>query len=463
MSVSVLQSIGGDVSGANELDLTFAGTNTAHKQIFVIAGVKGSSDTINLTCEDTLTNFYEGDGGAGPIISGSHSKFRLFRVNNGRPGASPGDCTIKIKTVGGVNADIVAVAIELNGGSGKIVGIPVATPQLENGALTDTSGLTPIAESAGDWYLFAVGYGEPNNASPSAVTTGAFSLSMTPLKVHASAIGTIGIFAEELDGWVNGALMGAIYTFDSSPTTSASGGYLAGVIATATSPDFQAPAPLIGPNGGEFNHTQTATLSCALPGMDLYYTLDGSTPDATKTLYSVPFNVPGPTTTVKAIAIDPTGFWTDSFVSSAVFDFFTATITNPANIIDGDDNSFCEIDADGAAGDVGKVRIHDLGSSITGAAGSLKVIYEVTQNDLVDPSQTLDAVIVTGKIGGTETVLANHAKGAGAIAKNTVSLTVPIGTHVGTLLSASVAAICQNGGATGGVKVKIYAAFLDLP
>lgn len=71
--------------------------------------------------------------------------------------------------------------------------------------------------------------------------------------------------------------------------------------------------PVISPDGGVAADPIEVTLSSATAGAAIYYTVDGSTPDASKTLYSVPFNVAA-TATLKAIAVAP------GQVSSAVAD-----------------------------------------------------------------------------------------------------------------------------------------------
>ena len=101
-----------------------------------------------------------------------------------------------------------------------------------------------------------------------------------------------------LSGWANSAVGTGVYT-------------------------LQAPPPTISPNGGSFVTSQAVTLSTTVPAtFKIRYTTNGTTPTATSTLYSAPFNVTTPTT-VKAIVIK-TG-WTTSAVASAVFSPTVAT------------------------------------------------------------------------------------------------------------------------------------------
>ena len=53
--------------------------------------------------------------------------------------------------------------------------------------------------------------------------------------------------------------------------------------ATATA---QVAAPVISLPAGEYTGQQTVTVSCATPGVNIYYTVDGNTPDTTSTLYN---------------------------------------------------------------------------------------------------------------------------------------------------------------------------------
>jgi len=83
-----------------------------------------------------------------------------------------------------------------------------------------------------------------------------------------------------------------------------------------------AAAPVITPNGGTFSSTQSVTLSSTTASSSIYYTLDGSTPTSTSTLYSGPISI-STNTTLKAIASAPN--YLQSAVSSAVFTFDTQT------------------------------------------------------------------------------------------------------------------------------------------
>lgn len=60
--------------------------------------------------------------------------------------------------------------------------------------------------------------------------------------------------------------------------------------------------PVVVPVGGSFGTTQSVTMRCSTVDAEIYYTIDGSTPDNTKTRYTGPVSVAS-TTTIKAIAI----------------------------------------------------------------------------------------------------------------------------------------------------------------
>lgn len=77
--------------------------------------------------------------------------------------------------------------------------------------------------------------------------------------------------------------------------------------------DQTAPTVSAAPNGGAFVDPQKVTLTANEANSEIYYTTDGSdpiqvdSPAAGATLYTGPFTVNGPSTTVKSVAIDPFG------------------------------------------------------------------------------------------------------------------------------------------------------------
>jgi hypothetical protein len=79
-----------------------------------------------------------------------------------------------------------------------------------------------------------------------------------------------------------------------------------------------AAAPVISPNGGTFSAAQTVTLTSATSSASIYYTLDGTTPTTTSTLYSSGISISADTT-LKAIAT--ASGYSQSSVSSATFTF----------------------------------------------------------------------------------------------------------------------------------------------
>jgi uncharacterized repeat protein (TIGR03806 family) len=75
-------------------------------------------------------------------------------------------------------------------------------------------------------------------------------------------------------------------------------------------------APIIAPNGGNFVNTVNVAITDASAGVSIYYTLDGTTPTAGSTLYTVPFALTS-NAVVRAIAIQAGAV--NSAVTSASF------------------------------------------------------------------------------------------------------------------------------------------------
>lgn len=119
-----------------------------------------------------------------------------------------------------------------------------------------------------------------------------------------------------------------------------------------------APPPSISLRVGTYTGPQTVSITDSVSqyGANIYYTLDGSTPTTSSTLYTAPFVV-STTTTVKAFAVG--GYYLPSAVSEAVytiastpqFSFAGGTYTPPQNvsITDSTPNASVYYTTDGSA------------------------------------------------------------------------------------------------------------------
>ena len=74
--------------------------------------------------------------------------------------------------------------------------------------------------------------------------------------------------------------------------------------------------PTFTPAGGTYYESQSVSISCTTEGASIYYTIDGSTPDATSTLYTSSISI-NETTTVKAIATKEG--YIDSGIATAIY------------------------------------------------------------------------------------------------------------------------------------------------
>ncbi|HEX7122900.1 MAG TPA: chitobiase/beta-hexosaminidase C-terminal domain-containing protein [Gemmatimonadaceae bacterium] len=85
-------------------------------------------------------------------------------------------------------------------------------------------------------------------------------------------------------------------------------------------------APWFSPGGGTYTSARTVTIGTTTPGAEIRYTLDGTTPSGSSTLYMAPLQI-GTGTTLKAIA--RRSGWNDGPVTSATYVFNYGALPPP--------------------------------------------------------------------------------------------------------------------------------------
>ena len=104
-------------------------------------------------------------------------------------------------------------------------------------------------------------------------------------------------------------------------------GYLDGDVSSATYTQVQVATPTFSQSynsGNSYWYPNTVTLSCATSSVTMYYTVDGSTPTTSSTLYSAPFDITA-SVTVKALAVK--SGYLNSTIGSRIYDQQRVTAT----------------------------------------------------------------------------------------------------------------------------------------
>jgi hypothetical protein len=191
--------------------------------------------------------------------------------------------TVKaIAIASGYNNSSVASAVYSFSGSGGLTATPTFSPT--GGSYATTQYITISDGTSG-----AVIYYTTDGSTP----TTSSNVYSVPLAVTATA--TIKVMAVA-PGLTNSSVASATYT-----------------ITTATP---VASTPTFSPLAGSYTATQTVTIADSTPSSTIYYTIDGSTPTTSSTVYSSALTVSA-TTTVKAIA-SASGF-SNSAVGTALY------------------------------------------------------------------------------------------------------------------------------------------------
>ncbi len=198
-----------------------------------------------------------------------------------------------------VTTTIKAIAVPSGPGLNSPVGTatytisiaPVATPVFTPAAGVYTSPQTVSITSAtgGAVIHYTLDGSTPTSGSP---------VYSSPLSIGA---GTTTVKAIAISGGVSSSVASGVYTIN---------------LPTVTTPTFS-------PAAGTFSSTQTVSISTSPGSASIYYTLDGSTPTPSSTLYTGPITI-SITTTVSAIATAPG--YNNSAVGVATYTILTVAL-----------------------------------------------------------------------------------------------------------------------------------------
>jgi hypothetical protein len=206
----------------------------------------------------------------------------------------------------------------------------------------------------------------------------------------------------------------------------ASGNSSSVVTAAFTVNITSAAPPTFSPAGGIYTSSQTVILSDATAGASIYYTIDGSTPTTSSTLYGNPITV-STSETIKAIAI-ASGFGA-SAVSSAAYTINGPVATPTFNP---------------AAGSYTSAQTVTISDATSGAA-----IYYTTDGSTPTTSSTAYNAPIS--VSATETLQAIAAVGGSISSVATAAYTINVGpTFSGMVLSGTLP--------VNGAQVQMYAA-----
>ena len=113
---------------------------------------------------------------------------------------------------------------------------------------------------------------------------------------------SVNITATATDYTFTGSAEGVISLEWDQPTNTRKAVYLKSIEVIYSSGAMAVATPVFAPVSGTYYSAPTVSITCETEGANIYYTLDGSTPTASSTLYTAPITVDS-TMTVKAIAI----------------------------------------------------------------------------------------------------------------------------------------------------------------
>ena len=198
-------------------------------------------------------------------------------------------------------------------------------------ATTQTIGAIALDNTVGGYIQSAVASATYTISGTTGVTetpafspgTGTYASAQTVTISDNTPGATIFYTTDGTTPTTNSAVYSSPITVNSSETMEAiatASGYSESAVATAIYTINSVPVaamPLFSAAGGDLRSPQGVTISDTTPGATIYYTIDGSTPTISSTVYANPITVASPSVTIEAIAV-ASGF-ANSAVASASF------------------------------------------------------------------------------------------------------------------------------------------------
>lgn len=172
-------------------------------------------------------------------------------------------------------------------------------------------------------------------------------------------------------------------------------------------------APTASPAGDSYNSAQSVTLNRAVDAVSTYYTLDGSSPDNTKTSYSTAINIDGAdgtTITLKAVSYDTIGNIGSILTQDYIFDKTapaapavslasgTYNTAKSVSLIPDGDTETIYYTLDGSDPDNTKTS-YSGAILIDGADGETKVLKAAAYDDAGNKSSAVTASYTFDKVG----------------------------------------------------------------
>lgn len=228
-----------------------------------------------------------------------------------------------VLVAGSMMATPVAGVLDFDNAAGEVWNLPEVGQKLVSDTVSYSDGVNTIelGAVAGGSYHFHYTYGEPNywalffgktgayvstsvsyNVAKIQITGGTGGSGSTVFELFANDV-KIGSHTSSKDGWevivpAANQTAGTVYKLQVTNNANAQITKMVLVEAISGAPDV----PVFGLEAGTYSSEQTVSLTCSTDGAEIRYTLDGTEPTATSTLYTEEITITE-TTTVKAIAV----------------------------------------------------------------------------------------------------------------------------------------------------------------